>query len=386
MFRWLGIRILLSYYHTGMAPPPQDLIPTESKSQLNRPMTVLQTDSKTENSIGAGDRSARQGSKLVRQDLERFGPHIFPVQSILPVDVSTRDFCSPCTLEEAHSYCRHLAGSHYENFSVASRLLPKSLRQDVANIYAYCRWTDDLADEMDSPQQSQFLLDWWGGLLDDCFRGAAYHPVYVALRATIDHHGLARKPFEDLIQAFVQDQTQTRYESDEELERYCAGSANPVGRLILALANVRDPESERASDSICTGLQLANFCQDMRIDALRGRIYFPRERWAKDGLTEQDILSGSGSARLRTAVQDWCYFAESKLLAGLPLVKRVPFWLARNVQLFVRGGLSILHAIEDAHFDVWSREIEVRRSTKIGLLLRGWLQPRSTSVKRLRGA
>ncbi|WP_168164168.1 squalene synthase HpnC [Pirellula sp. SH-Sr6A] len=369
-----------------MTPPPQDLIPTESNSPLNRPLPSLPSDPERGSSNGAGRVGLRQGSALVREDLLRFGPQHCPVQSILPPEIASRQLRPLCTLEEAESYCRHLVGAHYENFSVVSRLLPKPLRQDVANIYAYCRWSDDLADEMDSPQQSQFLLDWWGGLLDDCFRGDAIHPVYVALRTTIEKHGLVRKPFEDLIHAFVQDQTQTRYDSDEELDRYCAGSANPVGRLLLALANVRDPESERASDAICTGLQLANFCQDMRMDAMRGRIYFPRQRWARQGVTEQEILNGNVSSRLRRAVQDWCFFAEGKLVEGLPLVKRVPYWLARNVQLFVRGGLSILHAIEDAQFDVWSREIEVRRSTKIGLLVRGWLQPRSTSAKRLRGA
>jgi phytoene/squalene synthetase len=132
-------------------------------------------------------------------------------------------------------------------------------------------------------------------------------------------------------------------------------------------------------------LQLANFCQDILLDASRDRIYLPQQRWTRYGLVERDILSGTFSKSLRDALLDWCQRAEQKLIDGLPLVRRVPFWLARNVQLFARGGLALLHEIEKANYDVWSRTIEVKRSTKIRLLFRGWLQPRSTYVKRLRG-
>jgi squalene synthase HpnC len=329
--------------------------------------------------------SSRAGASLVRQDLLRFGPQNCPVRRLLPTDVAEGYLSKVCSNTEAQVYCLELARSHYENFSVLSYLIPRRLRQDVANIYAYCRWTDDLADEMDSTAQSQYLLDWWSGLLGDCFEGDALHPVFVALRTTIEKHNLSAEPFEALIGAFIQDQTKTRYDSDRELDQYCEGSANPVGRLLLALADVRDEESQRASDAICTGLQIVNFCQDIRLDALRGRIYLPKSRWGTYSLEESDIMAGRCTESLRRTLAEWCRAAEQRLIEGLPLVRRVPYWLARNVQLFARGGLALLREIEARNYDVWSRTIEVKRSTKIRLLLRGWVRPRSLHAERLRG-
>lgn len=329
--------------------------------------------------------SSRAGAMLVRQDLLRFGPQNCPVQWLLPTDVAKQYHPKACSLADAQTYCLNLARSHYENFSVLSYLIPRRLRQDIANIYAYCRWTDDLADEMDSIAQSQYLLDWWSGLLRDCFDGAVLHPVFVALRSTIENHQLSPEPFEALIGAFIQDQSKTRYESDSELDQYCQGSANPVGRLLLALANVRDEESIRASDAICTGLQWVNFCQDIRLDSLRGRIYLPKSRWVKHSITEPDIMTGECTEPLRRTLAEWCRTAEQKLIEGLPLVRRVPYWLARNVQLFARGGIALLREIEEQNYDVWRQPIEVKRSMKFRLLLRGWMRPRSIDVKRLRG-
>lgn len=382
--------MLLSYYHTGMASSPQDLIQIEygdrAPSAFSGPRGGLDAfdAGRTMNDIQKIV-SSRAGATLVRQDLLRFGPQNCPVQKLLPAEVAQQYVPKLCTITEAQVYCLDLARSHYENFSVLSYLVPYRLRQDVANIYAYCRWTDDIADEMDSIAQSQFLLDWWSGLLCDCFEGVALHPVFVALRSTIEKHKLTAEPFEALIGAFVQDQTKTRYQSDSELDRYCEGSANPVGRLLLALANVRDEESKRLSDSICTGLQWVNFCQDIRLDALRGRIYLPKRRWGERLITESDILAGECTEPLRETLADWCRAAEQKLLDGLPLVRRLPYWLARNVQLFARGGLALLRQVEEQRYDVWSQPIGVKRSTKIRLLLRSCVMPRSIYAERLRG-
>lgn len=394
--------MLLCYYHTGMASPPQDLIQTVNgdrpRQSWSRPgegtgdsfgrgvdAGMLNLDKfRTMNNVETVV-SSRAGANLVRQDLLRFGPQHCPVQRLLPSEVAQRYLPKVCSRVEAQTYCLELARSHYENFSVLSYLIPHRFRQDVANIYAYCRWTDDLADEMESAAQSQFLLDWWAGLLRDCFDGLALHPVFVALRSTIEKHELGAEPFEALIGAFVQDQTKTRYESDDELDQYCQGSANPVGRLLLALADVRDEKSKQASDAVCTGLQWVNFCQDIRLDALRGRIYLPRIRWAKHSLMESEIMAGACTEPLRRVLAEWCRAAEQRLLDGLPLVRRVPYWLARNVQLFVRGGLALLREIEERNYDVWSHPIEVKRSTKIRLLLRGWVRPRSIYAERLRG-
>ena len=140
------------------------------------------------------------------------------------------------SLVQAESYCRELATSHYENFHVVSWLLPKHLRQHFYNIYAYCRWSDDLADETNSTEESTRLLQWWEGELNRAYAGTATHPVYIALRSTIEKYQLNQQPFADLLSAFRQDQVKLRYQSDDELLDYCTRSANPVGQLVLSLA------------------------------------------------------------------------------------------------------------------------------------------------------
>ncbi|HYZ87318.1 MAG TPA: squalene/phytoene synthase family protein, partial [Bryobacteraceae bacterium] len=178
------------------------------------------------------------------------------------------------TPEQAEAYTRWLANHHYENFHVVSALLPKHLHQDFYNVYAFCRWADDLGDEMDSPTESLELLAWWTEELDRLYdTGEATHPVYVALKGTIKRHDLPKQPFADLIRAFVQDQTVTRYDNWDSLFAYCRYSANPVGRLVLYLCGYRDEPRQALSDYTCTALQLANFWQDVTVDLEKGRVY-----------------------------------------------------------------------------------------------------------------
>lgn len=193
-------------------------------------------------------------------------------------------------------------------------------------------------------------------------------------------HGLRIEPFQDLLGAFVQDQHTTRYPTDEDLLGYCRGSANPVGRILLQLGKVESDQAKQLSDQICTGLQIANFCQDIRQDALRGRIYLPEERWAQYPITENEILAGNVSCNLVQAMQDWVRTAQSHLIDGLPLVKHVPRWLARDIQLFARGGLTVLDNISKLGFDVWTQPIEVTRKQKVRLLLQAILRPRSLEL------
>lgn len=312
---------------------------------------------------------ARSGNRNVLDDLQRYGPSSAP--------------CS-LSLAESQSYCQSITRFHYENFSVASWLVPQKLRQDLANVYAYCRWSDDLADETGDSNLSISLLGWWREQLDLCYRGKAVHPVFIALSTTIEKHGLEKEMFSDLLNAFLLDQSIKRYETVEQLNGYCHGSANPVGRILLAMCKVDDPESHRRSDSICTGLQIANFCQDMRIDAVRDRIYLPREFWSKFAIDEAIILSAKPHDNLKQALKHWCGHAHRLLVDGMPLVQTVPIWLARDLQLFVRGGLRILEEIRRSDYDVWSREIEVSRKTKLYLLLRAALFPRSIRVPSLK--
>ncbi|MFO0012280.1 MAG: squalene synthase HpnC [Planctomycetota bacterium] len=309
--------------------------------------------------------ASRSGVGRIREDLQRFGPNTT---------------ASPLALDEAFAYCRNLANLHYENFTVASRFVPARIRPHLCSIYAYCRWSDDLADEMEDPAQARELLGWWRSQVDACFAGHATHPVFIALRQTIGQFDLEPKPFTDLLSAFLQDQSQTRYESDAELLTYCERSANPVGRLVMKLASVTAPEALAWSDSICSGLQLANFCQDVRLDAERGRVYWPADRLRREGVDPANLCNPIPTDSAKQGLMQWAAEARRSLVAGLPLVQHGPLWFARSVQLFVRGGLTILQNIDLQRGDVWTRPLTVSKGQKLRLMAGSILFPRSTSV------
>lgn len=271
------------------------------------------------------------------------------------------------SLDESLAYCRQLAQTHYENFVVASRLLPRSLRQHFANVYAYCRWSDDLADEIGNHEESLALLDWWEGQLTACFAGQVTHPVFVALRQTVREFDIPAQPFHDLLGAFRQDQSVRRYERFTDLLGYCRRSANPVGRIVLFLGRSHDEERGRLSDSICTGLQLANFWQDVAADWRRGRVYIPLEDCRRFGCDESDLAAGRANAATTRLLEFEVRRAEEWLRAGLPLVERLPGWLAGDIWLMTHGGLKILAKIRSVRFDVWTRRPRVSRWDQVGL-------------------
>jgi squalene synthase HpnC len=278
------------------------------------------------------------------------------------------------SLPQAQLYCRRLAQSHYENFTVVSRLFPRHLRQHLCNVYAYCRWADDLADEPIAGAHPQELLDWWEGQLNAVYSGEATHPVFIALRETIREYNLPRQPFADLLVAFRRDQVQTRYETLADLLTYCEKSANPVGRLVLHLGRCATDDNLRLSDSICTGLQLANFWQDVRRDYDRGRIYIPQELCRPSGWSESQFAAGKCDPAFRRLLQPLVAHAREMLAAGQPLVSRVSPDLRLPVQLFIAGGQAILAAIQRNGYDVWSRRPTVTRLTKLRLAATAYLQ------------
>ncbi|HUE73200.1 MAG TPA: squalene synthase HpnC [Pirellulaceae bacterium] len=276
-------------------------------------------------------------------------------------------------LEEAQRYCYQLARNHYENFTVVSWLLPKELGPHFCSLYAWCRWADDLADEMGDTNRSLKLLAWWESQLNQLYTtGQATHPVYVALRETIEKFDLPQRCFLDLMVAFRQDQWQTRYETHEDLIKYCQHSANPVGRLVLHLGGCHRADTARLSDSICTGLQLANFWQDVRRDYERGRIYIPKKDQAHFGFTEADFARKRATGPFMQLLAYEVKLARRFLEGGIPLVKLVPAPLSLPVQLFIDGGLAILAAIERQEYDVWSRRPTVGRLKKLGLVWNAW--------------
>jgi squalene synthase HpnC len=295
---------------------------------------------------------------MFSDDLERFGPQA--VQK------------KPLTLRQSRRYCRWLARRHYENFTVVSRLVPRRLRQHVCNLYAYCRWADDLADEVDDPKQSLALLAWWEKQLRDCYRGQTTHPVFMALSETIHKFEIPAEPLVDLLVAFRQDQRITRYESRDQLLEYCRYSANPVGRLVLYLGECYTPDRVRLSDSICTGLQLANFCQDVARDWQRDRIYLPQVICRRFGYDEEMFARGECNDAFRQLLAVHVDQAEGWLHEGQPLAAKMPLGLQVPVALFVQGGLAILKAIRRQNYDVWTSRPTVSRLEKLRLLMRCW--------------
>jgi squalene synthase HpnC len=273
---------------------------------------------------------------------------------------------------EAERYCRALATSHYENFTVVSWFLPRELRQHMYNIYAFCRWSDDLGDETGDTARSTELLAWWRRELHRCFAGQASHPVYVALRPTIDRFELEPQPFEDLISAFEQDQRVTEYDTFDQLRDYCRRSADPVGRLVLKLFEQSTPEHVAWSDSICTGLQLANFWQDVDRDLTKGRVYLPREDRLRSGYSDEDLHARRTTPAFIELMKFEVDRARQFLLAGWPLLRSVKGRRLRlDLELFLAGGLKILDEIESIGYRVWERRPTVTRGAKAGLLIKG---------------
>lgn len=286
-----------------------------------------------------------------------------------PAAASNGKSAKPSSLAESEAYCRAIARGHYENFLVASILLPRQMRQPFYNIYAFCRHADDLADESPSPQIALDGLARCQQQLDACFEGQAEHPIFVALCDSILRFDLDQRPFDDLIDAFRQDQFKTRYETFSELLDYCQRSANPVGRIVLRLAKADSAENIALSDRICTGLQLANHWQDIRRDFLAGRIYLPRDEMAACGVDESMLAGDRAAEPLKRLVAQECLRAREFLAGGLPLAQRVPRWLAADIRLFVHGGLATLQAVAALDHDVLRRRPTVSRWKQLRLTL-----------------
>ena len=270
---------------------------------------------------------------------------------------------------ESEAYTRWLAAGHYENFHVVSFLLPRRLHQDFFNLYAFCRWADDLGDEIGDSAESLRLLDWWRGELEAMYRGATTHPVFVALRETAVRHNLAAAPFQDLIRAFIQDQTVTRYDSWEDLYAYCRWSAHPVGRLVLHLCGHADAERQRLADATCTALQLANFWQDVPVDLDKGRLYLPLELLRKHGCDEEDVLRRRATPAFRAALKEAVQVARGLFHQGLPLARMVDWRLGVDIGLFSRGGMRVLDKIERQGFDIFSGRPSISSSERAWLLV-----------------
>ena len=277
------------------------------------------------------------------------------------------------SLEQSREYCRRLARAHYENFSVATWFLPQRLRQDFLNVYAYCRISDDLGDEVGDAAASLALLDEWQSQLDACYSGTPRHPVFVALAETVRKFDIPKHEFSDLLIAFRQDQTITRFETFNDVLAYCRYSANPVGHLVLYLCGYRDAERQQLSDYTCTALQLANFWQDVSVDYAKGRIYLPLEDLRKYSVSEDDLAHNRNTPAFCRMMKFEVERAREWFDRGLPLVGQVDKELAVDLELFSRGGQEILNAIERQDFAVLGRRPVISKTRKLALVARAAL-------------
>jgi squalene synthase HpnC/squalene synthase HpnD len=275
-----------------------------------------------------------------------------------------------CTPAEAERYTRWLATHHYENFNVVSWLLPRRLHQHFYNVYAYCRWADDLGDEVADPARALQLLDAWENELRLIYADGAgpAHPVLIALRETIRAKDIPLQPFCDLLRAFRQDQTVQRYSTWDEVLDYCVYSANPVGRLVLYLCGYRDELRQKLSDFTCTALQLANFLQDVSRDLEKGRIYIPLEALAAHGLSADDIVDKRFDARYTELMKSLIARTRELFGAGRPLAQTVPPFLSVDLEMFSRGGLAILDAIEASGYNTLEHRPSLSKWTQAKLL------------------
>jgi len=271
--------------------------------------------------------------------------------------------------EEGRAYTRWLATSHYENFHVVSFLLPKRLHQDFYNVYAYCRWADDLGDETGDRDESLRLLAWWRTQLDAMYQGHATHPVLAALGPTVEQYAIPREPFADLIDAFVQDQTVTRYRNWDELFGYCRNSANPVGRLVLYLCGYSDQRRQSLSDATCTALQLANFWQDITVDQLKDRVYIPLDVMERHGYTVEELFAHRFTPAFRETMREIVEKARDLFQEGLPLIGMVNRRLSLDLDLFSRGGMRVLDKIAQQDYNVLAARPAVSKAERVRLLL-----------------
>jgi squalene synthase HpnC/squalene synthase HpnD len=282
--------------------------------------------------------------------------------------IAERAPASRCSVEEAQQYTRWLATHHYENFNVASWLLPAELHQHFYNIYAYCRWADDLADEIPETARALELLNWWERELDACYDAHPSHPVFIALRETILAKDIPQQPFSDLLKAFRQDQVVKRYPTWDAILDYCVYSANPVGRLVLYVCGYRDEVRQQLSDATCTALQLANFWQDVSRDLEKGRIYIPFDEAAAHGVGESDIVERRFDEHTAALMKALIAKTRALFAQGAPLAKMVDAKLSIDLELFSKGGIAVLDAIENMGYDTLHRRPSIGKAKQVRLL------------------
>jgi squalene synthase HpnC len=283
------------------------------------------------------------------------------------------------TLENAYRHCSGIAGEHYENFPVASRLLPSRLRPHIAAVYAWARHADDLADEGSVPADERLVaLRAWGEAFDRMRAGEKDgDPVTMAVSDTVQRFRIPPQLLHDLLDAFSQDAVMAEYERFDDVLDYCRRSANPVGRIVLALFGLLDVTRTAASDALCTGLQLANFWQDVSVDRLKPRCYIPKEDLQRFGLSMGDILHGYDSDATRSLMRFEVERTRGFFRAALPLLPSLPLRLRLEISATWRGGWGILAKIDEVQYNVLSRRPVLGRMDLIRLVAAAPFKPQA---------
>jgi squalene synthase HpnC len=274
----------------------------------------------------------------------------------------------------AYAYCERLARDHYENFPVASRLLPPAMRPHIAAVYAFARRADDFADEpgMADAERLRLLAAWEARLAGDSSIPVPEHlgadPIFQALSQTIRSRSLPHTLFTDLLDAFRQDVTTTRYRTWADLLHYCRRSANPVGRLVLRIAGYEDEALNTHSDAVCTALQLTNFWQDLAIDWRKGRLYVPLEDRDRAGASDADLDAGRITPEWQAALGGLAARTRALFEAGRPVCDGVRGRLRWELRLTWLGASLILARLEADGFDVFHRRPTLRTADAVPLI------------------
>ena len=276
--------------------------------------------------------------------------------------------------EDGFRYCETIARSHYENFPVASRFIPKEIRRYVWTIYAFARIADDYADEPGFTLAERIdNLNQWEQYLDECYNGNPTHRVFAALAETVERFQIPCELFQNLLAAFRADVTVRRYETFEDVLTYCRNSANPIGRILLLLLNYRSEVMMQLSDSICTALQLTNFLQDVSVDLQKDRIYLPLEDMEEFDYREEDLINQNMNDHFCSLIAFQVQRTAELFVKGKPLLTLVGKDLSRELKLTWIGGTKILQKIHNQNYDVLTKRPTLSRLDKLGLLFRSFL-------------
>ena len=281
-------------------------------------------------------------------------------------------------IKSSFKYCEDLTKKHYENFPVASFLIPKDKRKYIYAVYAFARAADDFADEpgIEGGREKRLaLIDEWNAKLNDCYSGKAYDPIFIALGETVKDCKIPKELLENLLNAFRQDIVKSRYKNFNEVLGYCKNSANPVGRLVLTVFDIQGDELFNNSDKICTALQLANFWQDVKVDLLKDRIYIPEDDMVKFGVSEVDLVNKNDSSAFRNLINFQVertekLFEEGKELFELLKNESKSKRLILELKLTWLGGKEILNKIKAIDYDVLKTRPKLNLFDKLKLIMK----------------